>query len=144
MHVSTGYFVALLCAALANAWLPSSRNLAAFNATARYAELGQSAPKKSGTNSKIRGVNLGGWLIAEPWLMPNEWNTTLNCGNTTSEFDCMSQAQNTSAQNNRFEEHWKNWITTDSVQSIYDVGLNTIRIPIGMRAPIAAGSYFAL
>ncbi|KAJ9224852.1 CAZyme family GH5 [Paecilomyces variotii] len=132
MHACTALFVVVFYAALAHAWLPSSRDLAAFNATARYAELGQQkAPKKSGTNNRIRGVNFGGWLISEPWMMSQEWNETLNCGNAKSEFDCMLQAKNTSEQNDRFEDHWKNWITPDSVKSVYDVGLNTIRIPIG-------------
>lgn len=135
MHACTALFVVVFYAALAHAWLPSSRDLAAFNATARYAELGQQkAPKKSGTNNRIRGVNFGGWLISEPWMMSQEWNETLNCGNAKSEFDCMLQAKNTSEQNDRFEDHWKNWITPDSVKSVYDVGLNSIRIPIGMRS----------
>lgn len=33
--------------------------------------------------------------------------------------------------NQRFEAHWRDWINAATVQAVYDVGLNTIRIPIG-------------
>ncbi|KAM5363199.1 hypothetical protein ACJA88_013637 [Fusarium oxysporum] len=33
--------------------------------------------------------------------------------------------------NQRFEEHWKSWIDSDTVQAVHDAGLNTIRIQIG-------------
>lgn len=51
-----------------------------------------------------------------------------------SEFDCMRNkysGDKREAGNDIFETHWKTWIDADSVQSAHDVGLNTIRIPIG-------------
>ena len=38
---------------------------------------------------------------------------------------------NRDAGNAAFAKHWASWITPDTVQSVHDVGLNTIRIPIG-------------
>ena len=35
------------------------------------------------------------------------------------------------AGNAAFARHWQTWITPATVQSVHDVGLNTIRIPIG-------------
>lgn len=64
----------------------------------------------------------------------------MGCGDATgdnyakSEFDCMLQyysGGNHEKGNQAFENHWKTWITADTVQSVHDVGLNTIRIPIG-------------
>lgn len=58
----------------------------------------------------------------------------MGCGGSASEFDCMADhysGDNRANGNDAFEQHWKTWINADTVQSVYDVGLNTIRIPIG-------------
>lgn len=34
-------------------------------------------------------------------------------------------------ENEKFENHWRDWINPDTVQSVHDVGLNTLRLPIG-------------
>lgn len=51
-----------------------------------------------------------------------------------SEFDCMLHhymGDNRQSGNDAFKKHWAEWINADTVQSVYNVGLNTIRIPIG-------------
>ncbi len=51
-----------------------------------------------------------------------------------SEFDCMREhyaGGNRETGNQKFENHWRDWINPTTVQSVHDVGLNTIRIPIG-------------
>lgn len=66
--------------------------------------------------------------------MSNEWPNVMGCGTSASEFDCMRDhysGDNRDAGNAAFEKHWSTWITPDTVQSVHDVGLNTIRIPIG-------------
>lgn len=66
--------------------------------------------------------------------MNNEWSNVMGCGSSASEFDCMREhysGGNREAGNAAFEKHWATWITPDTVQSVHDVGLNTIRIPIG-------------
>ncbi|KAG5978173.1 hypothetical protein E4U55_006314 [Claviceps digitariae] len=127
--------VPAILAGAASAWLPHERNLAAFNQTARFEQLGKRfEPSLAKGINKIRGVNFGGWLICEPWMMSNEWNNVMECGGAASEFDCMRNRYSGNKRdmgNDKFERHWKTWITPDSVQSVYDVGLNTIRIPIG-------------
>ena len=58
----------------------------------------------------------------------------MGCGDSPSEFDCMADHYSGDKRedgNKAFEQHWKTWIDPDTVQSVYDVGLNTIRIPIG-------------
>jgi aryl-phospho-beta-D-glucosidase BglC (GH1 family) len=67
-------------------------------------------------------------------MQEKEWANVLKCGNSASEFDCMNdhyKGSNRETGNQRFEEHWRTWINADTVQSVHDVGLNTIRIPIG-------------
>ncbi|RSL52214.1 hypothetical protein CEP54_011017 [Fusarium duplospermum] len=118
-----------------HAWLPHEQDLAAFNLTARFEQLGKRfEPSLAPGINKIRGVNFGGWLVCEPWLQRNEWENNMKCGQSVSEFDCMREhysGGNREAGNQAFETHWKNWINTGTVQSVHDVGLNTIRIPIG-------------
>jgi glucan endo-1,6-beta-glucosidase len=66
-------------------------------------------------------------------MMRTEWNT-MGCGDSLSEFDCMLDhysGNNREAGNQKFETHWSSWINPGTVQSVHDVGLNTIRIPIG-------------
>ncbi|KAK1754049.1 glycoside hydrolase [Echria macrotheca] len=130
-----------LLAGLAHAWLPHERHLPAFNISARFEQLGKRwDPKLPSGVTKIRGVNFGGWLISEPWMMCNEWTANMGCGTgcssgqyAASEFDCMltNYKNNRAAGNAAFAKHWQTWITPDTVQSVHDVGLNTIRIPIG-------------
>ncbi|KAI5923688.1 glycoside hydrolase family 5 protein [Camillea tinctor] len=118
------------------AWLPQDRDLAAFNRTTPIERLDKRfEPNLPNGVTKIRGVNLGGWLICEPWLMPDEWSK-MGCDMNAdpSEFDCMLHhytGDNRAEGNRVFEEHWRTWVNSDTVQSIHDVGLNTIRIPIG-------------
>lgn len=72
-------------------------------------------------------------MVCEKWLQLNEW-ATMGCGDSASEFDCMNDHYSGDARdagNDAFEQHWKTWINADTVQAVYDVGLNTIRIPIG-------------
>ncbi|KAH7128089.1 glycoside hydrolase family 5 protein [Dactylonectria estremocensis] len=128
-------FGAALLASAVHAWLPEDRDLAAFNQTARFEQLGKRfKPTLASGINKIRGVNFGGWLICEPWMMSNEWNNVMGCTNSASEFDCMRNhyiGSSREAGNTKFANHWRDWINADTVQSVHDVGLNTIRIPIG-------------
>nr|ABK27199.1 beta-1,6-glucanase [Epichloe festucae var. lolii] len=133
MHHSI--LVPALLAGAVSAWLPQERDLAAFNQTARFEQLGKRfAPSLPKGVNKIRGVNFGGWLICEPWMMSDEWNNVMGCNGAASEFDCMRNNYGGSkrdAGNDKFETHWRTWINADSVQSAHDVGLNTLRIPMG-------------
>ncbi|KAI1083914.1 glycoside hydrolase family 5 protein [Whalleya microplaca] len=127
----------VLLAGVAHAWLPQDRDLPAFNQTARFEQLGKRfEPSLPSGVTKIRGVNFGGWLICEPWMMGTEWSK-MGCDGSASEFDCMKDhysGSNRDAGNAAFKEHWETWINPDTVQSVHDVGLNTIRIPVGYWA----------
>jgi aryl-phospho-beta-D-glucosidase BglC (GH1 family) len=116
-----------LLAASVSAWMPEDRELSAFNRTTTTNSLGKRAHALP--SWKIRGVNLGGWLISEPWMMEGEWSD-MGCSGQCSEFDCVNhlgQAQADTA----FNAHYARWITPAMIQDIHNAGLNTIRIPIG-------------
>jgi len=116
--------LACLFAAGAQAWMPADRDLAAFNRTT--SDLSKRA---ANLPQKIRGVNLGGWLLSEPWMMNQEWSE-MGCGDSCSEFDCVNKLGQSQA-NDAFNAHYARWITPSMIQSMHEAGLNTIRIPIG-------------
>ncbi|KAG2009614.1 exo-beta-1,3-glucanase, variant 4 [Coprinopsis cinerea AmutBmut pab1-1] len=83
----------------------------------------------------IRGVNLGGWLVTEPFICPelyerfiendenvtvvDEWTLSLAMGDRLPE---------------EMENHYKTFITEQDFAEIAAAGLNWIRVPIGYWA----------
>ncbi|KAI0322826.1 glycoside hydrolase family 5 protein [Amylostereum chailletii] len=88
-----------------------------------------------GSPEKIYGVNLGGWLVAESWMFPEEWVALGGefCDDCTTcistEFD-MAKAYPDSVDQ-RFAKHWSTWFTQDHVNQLKNVGINTVRLPLG-------------
>ncbi|KAH9851872.1 glycoside hydrolase family 5 protein [Lenzites betulinus] len=86
-------------------------------------------------SGKIYGVNLGGWLVLEPWMLPAEWaamggescNTCSDC--IASEFAFAQAFPKTVDQ--LFDKHWSTWFTQDDVNQLRAAGINTARVPLG-------------
>ncbi|KAL9932787.1 hypothetical protein V8E36_008486 [Tilletia maclaganii] len=86
---------------------------------------------------KVRGVNLGNWLVLEPW-MDNNASQVLNANAVNApgahvvideytmglyvDHDFLTQF---------FTEHFDSWITESDFEQIAAAGLNHVRIPIG-------------
>ncbi|KAL8945620.1 MAG: hypothetical protein Q9183_008032, partial [Haloplaca sp. 2 TL-2023] len=82
---------------------------------------------------KIRGVNLGGWFVLEPWITPSvfqDWETSQE---VVDEFT-YSAALGPDETFSRLSQHWDTWITQDDFNQIAQAGLNHVRIPIGYWA----------
>jgi glucan 1,3-beta-glucosidase len=79
-------------------------------------------------HNKLRGVNLGGWLVLEPWLTPSLFAGT-GCDDEFS----LSQklGQNVSKL---LDKHRRNFITAADFAWISKQGLNAIRLPVGYWA----------
>jgi len=77
----------------------------------------------------IRGVNLGGLFIVEPWMMSSEW-AAMGCSAYQSEFDCVSGIGQAAA-NKAWASHWSTWITEEDFFDMNGWGINTVRIPLG-------------
>jgi hypothetical protein len=134
---TSAVFTAILVAGT-HAWMPQDRELQAFNRSGPLEKRAAALP-----SYKIRGVNLGGWLLSEPWMMPTEWSD-MGCGTACSEFDCVN-ALGQSQADASFNAHYSRWITPSSVEEIHNAGLNTIRIPIGywsMRSLVSSSEHF--
>ncbi|KIM51922.1 glycoside hydrolase family 5 protein [Scleroderma citrinum Foug A] len=84
---------------------------------------------------KIYGVNLGSWLLLEPWMLPEEWIKMGgdNCTDCTqcvkSEFSLAEKYPDTVDE--RFAGHWDTWFTQDDLKTLVAAGINTVRIPLG-------------
>ncbi|KAF8695642.1 Cellulase (glycosyl hydrolase family 5), partial [Rhizoctonia solani] len=87
---------------------------------------------------KIYGVNLGSWLLVEPWMLPDEWVNKM--GGERCDADCSACAASEfglvkklgqEKADQVFEEHWATWFTEKDVDEIVAAGLNSVRIPLG-------------
>ncbi|KAF8747887.1 Cellulase (glycosyl hydrolase family 5) [Rhizoctonia solani] len=85
---------------------------------------------------KIYGVNLGSWLLVEPWMLPDEWVNKM--GGERCDADCSACAASEfglvkklgqEKADQVFEEHWATWFTEKDVDEIVAAGLNSVRIP---------------
>ncbi|RYP80676.1 hypothetical protein DL769_002358 [Monosporascus sp. CRB-8-3] len=77
---------------------------------------------------KIRGVNLGGWLLLEPWITPSIFEATAD--GVVDEFT-YTKVLGPAEARARLEKHWSSWITESDFGEIASQGLNFVRIPIG-------------
>ncbi len=77
------------------------------------------------TKSKIRGVNLGGWLVLEKWMTPTLFANRKAVDETTFCMELGSSAEKI------LREHWESFITPSDFKWLKDHGINAVRIPIG-------------
>lgn len=80
----------------------------------------------TGNNGKkLRGVNLGGWLVLEKWMTPSLF-TGLNATDETSY--CVELGAEAEP---RLKQHWQTFITRDDFAWLAQLGINAVRIPLG-------------
>ncbi|ORZ04961.1 glycoside hydrolase superfamily [Lobosporangium transversale] len=80
----------------------------------------------------IRGVNLGGWLVLEPFITPSLFEPYL-VNNVTDEYS-LTKFLGPQKAREYLEKHYKTWVTEETFRRIRDLGLNHVRIPIGFWA----------
>ncbi|KAF9976969.1 hypothetical protein BGZ73_007373 [Actinomortierella ambigua] len=80
----------------------------------------------------IRGVNLGGWLVLEPFITPSLFEPYVSQG-VTDEFTLTKLLGQDKARE-LLRRHYSTWVTEDTFKRIRDLGLNHVRIPIGFWA----------
>ncbi|KAK7032151.1 hypothetical protein VNI00_013325 [Paramarasmius palmivorus] len=83
-------------------------------------------------SQKVRGVNLGGWLVLEPWITPSLFEQTGN--NDIVDEWTFGQLQDRGRAEATLRQHWDTWITEQDFEDIKNAGLNHVRIPIGYWA----------
>ncbi|KDR85713.1 hypothetical protein GALMADRAFT_218808 [Galerina marginata CBS 339.88] len=83
-------------------------------------------------SQKVRGVNLGGWLVLEPWITPSLFDNTGD-SRIVDEWT-FGQFQNQATASSILQNHWNTWITESDFAAIAAAGLNHVRLPIGYWA----------
>jgi len=74
---------------------------------------------------KLRGVNLGGWLVLEKWMTPSLF-AGLKAEDETSY--CVELGENAAFA---LKQHWQTFITEQDFAWLAQIGINAVRIPVG-------------
>lgn len=74
-------------------------------------------------SEKLRGVNLGGWLVLEKWITPKLFEGT----DAQDEYSLMKTPEG----ENRIEKHRKTFIKEADFKWLAKHGINAVRIPVG-------------
>ncbi|RPA80298.1 glycoside hydrolase [Ascobolus immersus RN42] len=91
------------------------------------------------TTPIYKGVNLGGWLVAEPWITPGifdsaiDWNIPGSTNLAKDEWTLCTTLGKAGCQA-LLSNHWDTFISIDDFFEIRDVGLTHVRIPVGYWA----------
>ncbi|MCJ1389049.1 exo-1,3-beta-glucanase [Xylographa bjoerkii] len=80
-------------------------------------------------NEVVRGVNIGGWLLLEPWITPSIFQA--QNGSVVDEWTLCEMVPNAA---DILQQHWSTWATLADFQKIAAAGFNTIRIPVGCES----------
>lgn len=93
-------------------------------------------------DEKVRGVNIGGWLVLEPWITPSIFSQWADSKAVVDEYT-YTQTLGKDVARSILTNHWKTFITQDDFNQIAKAGLNHVRIPIGYWAvsPVAGDPY---
>jgi glucan 1,3-beta-glucosidase len=84
---------------------------------------------------KLRGVNLGGWLVLEKWMVPDVFRGS----EAPDEYSlCLELGDKAKA---RLDGHRETFITAEDFRWIRDCGLNAVRLPVGYWALEAPKPY---
>jgi glucan 1,3-beta-glucosidase len=75
---------------------------------------------------KLRGVNLGGWLVLEKWITPSLFEG-LQATDETSWCVELGEVEAT----RRLHQHWHSFITREDLAWLARAGINAVRLPIG-------------
>lgn len=76
-------------------------------------------------------MNLGGWLVLEPWITPSIFE---EAGDGAVDEYTLTQILGKDQAQTVLSSHWNSWITADDFQQIKDAGMNHVRIPVGYWA----------
>lgn len=87
--------------------------------------MAQQNPAHPNPGLKLRGVNLGGWLVLEKWMTPSLFEGLQATDETTWCAEMGARAPE------RLREHWNSFITREDFVWLHERGINAVRIPLG-------------
>ncbi|KAK9451701.1 glycoside hydrolase superfamily [Limtongia smithiae] len=87
-----------------------------------------------GLGQKVRGVDLGGWFVLEPYINLSLFRQFESSGNIPVDEYHFTQYLGQAEALAQLQTHWDTWITQDDFTQMAAAGLNHVRIPIGYWA----------
>jgi glucan 1,3-beta-glucosidase len=84
-------------------------------------------------NAQLRGVNLGGWLVLEPWITPSLFYQFLGKDEVESAMDIYSFCEVLGPEegNRQLMRHWNTWLVEAHIAELAGRGINSLRLPVG-------------
>ncbi|KAE9288715.1 hypothetical protein PF008_g26066 [Phytophthora fragariae] len=91
-------------------------------------------------NRQVRGANLGGWLVLEPWITPTLFyqflSTQQRFGDKAPEKTAMDMytfctALGKEEANRQLRIHYETWVTESDLKEMAEAGVNSLRVPVG-------------
>lgn len=79
----------------------------------------------------LRGVNLGGWLVIEPWMCPVDSSGTIKCEHQLRE--TLARRFGEATASSLLQTYQDHWITSRDLDKIAGHGMNVIRVPFWYR-----------
>lgn len=77
------------------------------------------------SDKKLRGVNLGGWLLLEKWMTPSLFDGLQATDETSYCVELGKRAESC------LKKHWETFITREDFSWLARTGINAVRIPVG-------------
>src|ERR1700685_3534906 len=97
---------------------------------------GRSIVNANGQVVHLMGVNLGGWLVMEPWMTPAD------SGGLPDTYSIIQELDNrfgVAEEQSLIKTYQQSWITSTDLANIKNAGFNAVRVPVwwGNFYPIA-------
>lgn len=74
---------------------------------------------------KVRGVNLGNWIVLEKWMSPDLW-----VGTEAEDEDTLCRVLPREELAARLTKHRDSWVTAEDFRLMAEAGLNMVRLPV--------------
>ncbi|CCE65233.1 hypothetical protein TPHA_0K00990 [Tetrapisispora phaffii CBS 4417] len=111
---------------------------ATYDLTIESSYFNYDRPDNGLNGQPIRGVNIGGWLVLEPYITPSIFekfrsNGYNDDGIPTDEYQ-LCRILGVEKAKDMLQQHWNTFYTENDFKNIADKGFNLVRIPVGYWA----------
>ncbi|KAF2139792.1 glycoside hydrolase family 5 protein [Aplosporella prunicola CBS 121167] len=79
---------------------------------------------------KLRGVNIGGWLILEPFITPSIFERFPSEAGIVDEYTLCQHLGPQVARDTVLAPHWEAWVSRADFERIAGAGFNFVRVPV--------------
>jgi hypothetical protein len=101
-------------------------------ATSFLSARGSSIVNEQGEEVRLRGVNIGSWLLIEPWMLRLDGQEGIEAEKDI--WDLMERRFGSETKLELIRLHRNNFFTEEDVRRIAEAGLNSLRVPLWWRA----------